>query len=71
MKRSKKSDLIADNWQMSQQKIFEWLIDAFISALILCHYNPDHKLCMKMNVSELVYVSILFQQSQAELFYLW
>jgi len=59
MKKDRKSDLIADEWQISQQEAFEWLIDAFISASVLCHYDFQQKLQMKTNVSKTVYVSIL------------
>ena len=62
MKKDRKSDLIADKWQMSQQEAFEQLIDAFISASVLCHYDFQQKLWMKMNVSETVYADILSQQ---------
>ena len=62
MKKGCKSDLIVNEWKISQQKTFEWLIDAFITALILHHYNSWQKLCVKTNVSELVYADILFQQ---------
>src|SRR5438034_8967571 len=41
---------------------FEQLIDAFISVLILYHYDSQQKLQMKTNVSETVYADILSQQ---------
>jgi hypothetical protein len=62
MKNSKKSDLIINNWQASQQQVFEQLINTFITAPVLCHYNPDHKLHMKMNASGSAYADILSQQ---------
>ena len=62
MKKDRKSDLIADKWQMFQQEAFEQLIDAFISASILHHYDFQHKLWMKTDASETVYADILSQQ---------
>jgi len=62
MKKDRKSDLIADEWQIFQQEIFEQLIDAFISASVLHYYNLQHKLCIKTNISKIVYANILFQQ---------
>ena len=66
MKKDRKSDLIADEWQMLQQEAFEQLIDAFISASVLHHYDSQHKLWMKTDASETVYVSILSQQWKNE-----
>ena len=66
MKKDKKLSLIADEWQIFQQEIFKWLIDAFISASVLCHYDLQHKLCMKINVSKIIYANILFQQWKNE-----
>ena len=57
MKNDEKSEFIADNWQKFQQEVFEQLINAFISASVLCHYNSDCKLHMKINAS--VYADIL------------
>jgi len=60
MKKGKKPGSInANKWQKLQQEAFEQLIDAFISAPVLCYYNPDCKLCMKMNASESVCVGVL------------
>ena len=47
---------------MLQQEAFEQLINAFIFALVLCHYNFQHKLQMKTDMSETVYADILSQQ---------
>ena len=44
MKRDRKLSLIADKWQILQQETFKQLIDAFISASVLCHYNSQCKL---------------------------
>ena len=66
MKKDRKSDLIADEWQIPQQEAFKWLIDAFISASVLCHYDPQRKLRMKTDASETVYAGILFQQWKNE-----
>ena len=62
MKKDRKSDLIADEWQISQQETFKQLINAFISALVLHHYNWQCKLHMKTDVSRIVYADILSQQ---------
>ena len=62
MKKDRKSDLIVNEWQIFQQEAFEQLIDAFISASILHHYNSQHKLQMKTNASETIYADILSQQ---------
>jgi len=62
MKNDRKPGLIADNWQNLQQEVFEQLIDAFISAPVLHHYDPDHKLCMEMDVSESACADILSQK---------
>ena len=62
MKKGRKSSLIADKWQTFQQEAFEQLIDAFISALILHYYDFQHKLQIKTDASETIYVSILSQQ---------
>ena len=62
MKKDRKSDLITDKWQIFQQEAFEQLINAFIFASILCYYDFQQKLWMKMNVSETVYADILSQQ---------
>lgn len=66
MKKSRKLGLIADEWWKPQQKVFEWLIDAFISAPVLRHYNPHHKLRVETDVSRLAYAGILFQQWKNE-----
>ena len=66
MKNDKKPGFITDNWQEPQQEIFEQLIDAFISASVLCHYDSNCKLRVKTDVSESVYVSILFQKWEDE-----
>ena len=62
MKKDRKFSLIADKWQISQQEVFEQLIDAFISALILYHYDLQWRLQMKTDASETIYADILFQQ---------
>ncbi len=66
MKKDRKSDLITNKWQTFQQEIFEQLINTFISASVLHHYNSQHKLQMKTDTSETVYASILSQQWKNE-----
>ena len=62
MKNGRKPGLIANNWQAPHQEAFEQLIDAFISAPVLRHYNPDHRLCMETDASGSAYAGILSQQ---------
>ena len=66
MKNDKKPEFITDDWQKSQQETFEQLIDAFISASVLCHYNPDRKLRVETDASESAYAGILFQKWEDE-----
>ena len=62
MKNDRKPGLIADNWQNLQQEVFEQLINAFISAPVLHHYNSDCKLHMKTDASESACAGILSQK---------
>jgi transposase InsO family protein len=62
MKKGRKPGLIADNWQAPQQEAFERLIDAFISAPVLRHYDPDRKLRMETDASGSAYAGILSQK---------
>ena len=62
MKNGKKPGLIADCWQKPQQEAFEQLIDAFITAPVLWHYDPDRKLRMETDVSGTACVGILSQK---------
>jgi RNase H-like domain found in reverse transcriptase len=60
MKKGKKPGSIkANKWQKLQQEAFEQLINTFISVSILCYYNPDCKLCIKMNISESACAGVL------------
>src|SRR5436189_4084606 len=58
----KKPSLIANNWQEPQQEAFEQLIDAFITAPILHHYDPDCKLHMETDASGTACAGILSQK---------
>src|SRR5438045_368596 len=62
MKNGKKPGLIANNWQKPQQEAFEQLIDAFITAPVLRHYDPDCKLRMETDASGTACVGILSQK---------
>lgn len=62
MKNGKKPGLIAENWQEPEQEAFERLIDAFISAPVLRHYDPDRKLRMETDASGTAYAGILSQK---------
>src|SRR5438045_5138623 len=62
MKNGKKPGLIANNWQKPQQEAFEQLIDAFITAPVLCHYDPDCRLHMETDASGTACVGILSQK---------
>ena len=62
MKNGKKPGLIADNWQKPQQEAFEQLIDAFITAPVLHHYDPDRKLRMETDASGTACAGILSQK---------
>jgi transposase InsO family protein len=63
MKNGRKPGLIAEanGWQKPQQEAFERLIDAFTSAPVLCHYDPDRKLRMETDASGLACAGILSQ----------
>src|SRR5438876_3086322 len=62
MKNGKKPGLIANNWQKPQQEAFEQLIDAFITAPVLRHYDPDRKLRMETDASGTACAGILSQK---------
>src|SRR5438045_931128 len=62
MKNGKKPGLIADCWQKPQQEAFEQLIDAFITAPVLWHYDPDRKLHMETDASGTACAGILSQK---------
>src|SRR5438046_6880335 len=62
MKNGKKLGLIADEWQELQQEAFEQLIDAFITARVLRHYDPDCKLRMETDASGTACAGILSQK---------
>ena len=44
--------------------IFNILKKAFIFNVIFCHYNPDHKIVIKTNVSDYVSEGIFFQYNE-------
>ena len=62
MKNGKKPGLIADCWQKPQQEAFKQLIDAFITAPVLQHYDPDCKLHMETDASGTACAGILSQK---------
>ena len=62
MKKGKKPGLIADNWQEREQESFEQLIDAFIAAPVLRHYDPDRHLRLETDASGTAYAGILSQK---------
>ena len=48
---------------------FNILKKAFIFNVILYHYNSNHKIVIKINVSDYISESILFQYNKNEVFY--
>ena len=62
MKKGKKPGLIANDWQSPQQEAFERLIDAFISAPVLRHYDPERKLRVEADASGTACAGILSQK---------
>jgi hypothetical protein len=60
LKNGKKPGLIADNeWQAPQQKAFEQLIGAFITAPVLRHYDPSLPLRLETDASSTACAGIL------------
>lgn len=59
LKKGKKPGLITDDWQDPQQKAFERLIDAFISAPVLRHYSPFLPLRLETDASSTACAGIL------------
>jgi hypothetical protein len=60
LKNGKKPGLIADEeWQAPQQKAFQQLIDAFISAPVLRHYDPSLPLRLETDASSTACAGIL------------
>jgi hypothetical protein len=59
MKDGKKPGLIADQWRKPQQEAFERLIDAFITAPVLRHYDPARKVRLETDASGTAYAGIL------------
>ena len=43
---------------------FNTLKEAFTSDVILCHYNPDHKIVVETDASDYVSGDILFQYNE-------
>ena len=48
---------------------FNILKETFISDVILCHYNPNHKIIIEINISDYVFKNILFQYNENEVLY--
>ena len=46
--------------------VFNTLKEAFISDVILCHYNSDHKIVIETDVSDYVSEGILSQYNEDE-----
>ena len=60
LKNGKKPGSITDDeWQVPQQKAFKQLIDAFISAPVLHHYNPTLLSQVEVDASSSACVGIL------------
>ena len=50
---------VAFAWFSECQMAFNTLKEAFISDVILCHYNPDHKIVIETDASDYVSEGIL------------
>ena len=61
---------IAFVWFLKYQMIFNILKEAFISDVIFCHYNSNHKIVIKINVSNYVFEGILSQYNEDGVLYL-
>ena len=60
LKNGKKpGPITTDEWQDAQQNAFEKLIDAFISAPVLRHYDPTLPLRLETDASSIAYAGIL------------
>jgi RNase H-like domain found in reverse transcriptase len=59
LKNGKKSGLIADKWQIFQQKVFKQLINTFISASVLYYYSSSLPLRLETDVSSSACAGIL------------
>ena len=55
---------IAFTWFLKCQMTFNTLKEAFISDVILHHYNSDHKIVIKTDASDYVSKDILFQYNE-------
>jgi hypothetical protein len=62
MKNGRKPGRIADDWQAPQREAFNKLIDAFISAPVLRHYDHRRKLRVETDASGAAYAGILSQK---------
>ena len=51
-------------WFSEYQMVFNTLKETFISDVILHHYNSDHKIVIKINISDYVSEGILFQYNE-------
>ena len=57
---------VAFAWSLKCQMAFNTLKEAFISNVILHHYNPDHKIVVETNASDYVSEDILSQYNEDE-----
>ena len=55
---------VAFAWSLKCQMAFNTLKEAFISDVILCYYNSDHKIVIKTDVSDYVFEGILSQYNK-------
>ena len=49
--------------------VFNTLKEVFISDVIFHHYNSDHKIVIKTNISDYMSKGILFQYNEDEVLY--
>ncbi len=54
-------------WFQKCQIAFNILKKVFTFKIILCHYNSDHKIVIKINVLNYVFENILFQYNENEI----
>jgi hypothetical protein len=62
MKNGRKPGRIGSNWQEAQQKSFEDLIDKFMTAPILRHYNPNLPMRLETDSSRATLAGVLSQK---------
>ncbi len=56
-------------WSQKCQIAFNILKKVFTFKIILCHYNSNHKIVIKINASNYVFKNILFQYDENEILY--